>query len=1155
MMNLLSFWQAMTRILRTNLKLLFLTTHFKCMKEILLLFFVLLTAAGFTQFTDDFSDGDFTQNPDWTGDTGLFIVNGQNQLQLNDNITNEAYLTTRSRAIIDAQWEFYVKMDFDPSGSNYCRVYLISDSPDLLQNLNGYFVRVGGFSGNVDHVSLYRQTGNSSSQIIKGTDGTVTTTPELKIRVTRDNAGEWELEIDTALSGNYTSQGTAVDNNHLTAEYFGVRCTYTSTRANLIYFDDFNVTGTIIPDTIAPVLDSAVAQSATSVALYFNEDVDPATAGDVQNYSIDNGIGNPAGANLSGTQPNRVNLLFTPPLQSEVRYTVTVNNVEDMAGNPTQNEIGNFVFFTPQTPDPGDVIINEILPDETPVVGLPEAEYVELYNVSGKAFDLRNWEFHDNSNSAVLPRYALLPGEYLVLVDEDDLPLFDFIPNVIGLPGMPVLRNSDDDISIWSPQSERIDRVVYTVAWYRDSQKSGGGYSLELINPDDPCSNANNWIASNDPLGGTPGAQNSVYDITPDTEPPFAEGFEVLTETEMKITFNKTLDSSTVIPAHFNVNQGVTGSNLALGGTYNNEVSLFFQNPIDSAEVYSLTLSNIADCWGNTTQNTDFDFALGVEPRPFDLVFNEVHHNPDEEAGSLPQEKFTEFYNLTTKPLRLADLTYADRTSSRGFPNTVIFPGEFLIVTTTAFEADYAQYGRVIAFSSGPSPNLNDDDLTLSNADGEMIDRLSYRRQWHTSEASEGGFTLERKNPRDFCEGQNNWTSSIDERGGTPGAQNSVFDPDTEVESPKISGVVVNSLTRLTVTFNRRMDLSALDTADYLFLPALDLDSVIIDIENPRRVELELASQLDLETVYELRINSAFDCAGTPLTGANAVRQFRVPQSGDVVINEVLFNPRTGGSRFIELYNPNDYSVSLNNWRFDYDNSAGNPSSEVITGDYTVEPGSYLALTPDIENIAEEYPQAAVENLRTQSMPRMTNSNGRVIIVSTLNDTIDDFSYSADYHFGILRDLSGVSLERLDPGRPTNDPGNWHSASQTVNFATPGYVNSQRADLETEIDEVTVSPETFSPDNDGYQDVLNIGYELSEPGYVANIKIYDQNGRLIRNLAQNELLGRRGALTWDGVNENGEKASIGIHVIHVELFDLLGNVKHFKKACVVAGKM
>ncbi len=1124
------------------------------MKYYTLIILIFASRLCWAQFTDDFSDGDFTQNPQWTGDTGLFIVNNQNQLQLNDNITNEAYLTTRSRAILDAEWEFYVKMDFNPSGSNFCRVYLISDSPDLLQNLNGYFVRVGGFSGNVDHVSLYKQTGNSSTQIIKGTDGTVTTAPELKVRVTRDNAGEWELEIDTGMAGNYISQGTATDDEHMTAEFFGVRCTYTSTRATLFYFDDFNVTGTVIPDTIPPGLDSAVALSATSVALYFNEEVDPATAGNAQNYSVDNGVGAPAAANVSGTEPGRVNLLFTPALQSELRYTVTVNDVEDLAGNPARDEKADFVFFTPQIPDPGDVIINEIMADERPVVGLPEAEYVELYNVSNKAFELRNWEFHDNSNSSPLPRYALLPGEYVVLVDERNLSLFDFIPNVIGVPSMPILRNSDDDISIWSAQNERIDRVVYTYAWYRDSQKAGGGYSLELINPNDPCSNANNWIASNDPLGGTPGTQNSVYDTTPDTGVPFAEQFEVLTETELKIIFNKTLDSSSVITGNFNVNQGVNVANVSLSGTYDNEVTAFFQNPIDSAEIFELSASNISDCWGNTT-TIEITFALGVEPKAFEIIFNEVHHNPDDELGSLPNEKFTEFYNTTDKPLRLGDLTYADRTSSRTFPNTVIFPEEYLIVTTTAFKQDYEAFGRVIAFSGGPSPNLNDDDLTLTNAGGTVIDQLSYRRQWHTSEAFGGGFSLERKNPVDFCEGRNNWTSSSREIGGTPGEQNSVFDPDLQVEPPRISGVIVEELNRLKVTFNRRMDLASLITADYLFLPALDVVNIDVNQDKPLEVILTLNDDLQPETVYELRINGAFDCAGAALEGDRADRQFTLPQPGDLVINEVLFNPRTGGSRFIEFYNPKDYSVSLSGWRFDYDNTAGNPASELITGDYTVEPGSYLALTPDIENIVEEYPEAAVENLRTQAMPRMTNSNGRVIIVSTLSDTIDDFSYSADFHFSILRDLSGVSLERISHERPTNEESNWHSASQTVNFATPGYTNSQRADLETQEDEITLSPETFSPDNDGYNDVLNIGYELSAPGYVANIKIYDQNGRLIKNLARNELLGRRGALTWDGVNENGEKASIGIHVVYIELFDLEGNVKHFKKACVVAGKL
>ena len=107
---------------------------------------------GFSQFTDDFSDGDFTNNPVWSGSMGSFEVDAAFQLHLNDTVANVSYLATESNAIENGSWEFDVQMDFSPSTSNYSKIYLVADEQNLSGNLNGYFVKIGGQSGsgNVD---------------------------------------------------------------------------------------------------------------------------------------------------------------------------------------------------------------------------------------------------------------------------------------------------------------------------------------------------------------------------------------------------------------------------------------------------------------------------------------------------------------------------------------------------------------------------------------------------------------------------------------------------------------------------------------------------------------------------------------------------------------------------------------------------------------------------------------------------------------------------------------------------------------------------------------------------------------------------------------------------------------------------------------------
>jgi len=170
-------------------------------------------------------------------------------------------------------------------------------------------------------------------------------------------------------------------------------------------------------------------------------------------------------------------------------------------------------------------------------------------------------------------------------------------------------------------------------------------------------------------------------------------------------------------------------------------------------------------------------------------------------------------------------------------------------------------------------------------------------------------------------------------------------------------------------------------------------------------------------------------------------------------------------------------------------------------------------------------------------------------------NTIDNFAYTEDMHFALLASNKGVSLERINYDRPTDDKTNWHSASEVVGFATPAYENSQfNPQLERE-EKITVDPEIFSPDNDGYQDVTHIIFNTEEPGYVANIKIFDSRGRLTKYLANNLLLGTNQTITWDGLDHHNQRASMGVYVVFVELFDLEGNVKQYKKSVVVASKL
>ena len=187
-------------------------------------------------------------------------------------------------------------------------------------------------------------------------------------------------------------------------------------------------------------------------------------------------------------------------------------------------------------------------------------------------------------------------------------------------------------------------------------------------------------------------------------------------------------------------------------------------------------------------------------------------------------------------------------------------------------------------------------------------------------------------------------------------------------------------------------------------------------------------------------------------------------------------------------------------------------------------------------------------------IPSYSNDQGIIYLIAT-NKILDVVSYLDDWHFKLLDDQDGKSLERIDPEGNSNQASNWHTAAESIGFATPGKENSQFYPAITNGD-FSFTSETISPDNDGLEDVLQVNYEMSSPGLVATFTIYDDRGRLIAEVLKSELISLRGTFTWDGIRTDNTKASIGTYIAVFEAFNLDGSVEFTKrKAFVVAGRL
>lgn len=227
--------------------------------------------------------------------------------------------------------------------------------------------------------------------------------------------------------------------------------------------------------------------------------------------------------------------------------------------------------------------------------------------------------------------------------------------------------------------------------------------------------------------------------------------------------------------------------------------------------------------------------------------------------------------------------------------------------------------------------------------------------------------------------------------------------------------------------------------------------------------------------------------------------------------------------------------------------------SQLSKEDYLFFPGDYLVITGNKELVLRDYiaafPDAFIEN---SEMPSLNDDKGNVILLNEQGNIIDEVTYSENWHFKLITEDEGISLERIDYNAGTQDQQNWHSAASSAGFGTPTYKNSQLKEGYEIKGDITVTPEIISPDNDGQDDFAVISYRFPSPGYVARITVFDAAGRLVRYLQRNALCGTSGYFNWDGLDEYARSLLPGIYIVYTEVINLEGKRKKFKHAVVVA---
>jgi hypothetical protein len=581
------------------------------------------------QFTENFNDGNLTENPPWIGNTTDWTINNDFQLQSNSTSTNTSfYLSTANGKATTAQWDFWVRLAFNPSGANYAEVYLTaSQSNILLANTTGYFVRIGDTQ---DDISLYRKDANGSSiKIIDGLDGLLNSSNNiLRIRVVRTANNQWTLSRDLGATGAFIPEGTATDATHNTSSFFGILIRQsTATFVQRHYFDDIEVKD-YVPDVTPPSIVSANATSSTTLDVLFNEAVNTASATNTTHYSVNNNIGNPVSVTPDVSNPLMMRLSFSNPFPNGTNCQLTVNGVSDIAGNILTNGIANFAFYTPQR---YDIIIHEMMIDPVPQVGLPNANWIELRNTSPFPINIQGYRLARSAGvSGPLPAYVLQPDSFVIVCTGSAVPLLAPFGPTLAVTSFPTLPNGGDLLWLTDAAGKLMHAVNYNISWYQNAVKAEGGWTLEMIDANNACAGSSNWRASTNASGGTPGRTNSIAANNPDAIPPQLTGAFALSPTNIVLNFNEPLDSTITAGSTFSVSNGIgNATSVTLMAPMFTQVSITLANALQQGIIYTVTGTGAADCAGNTVaaQNTA-KVGLAVAADSLDLIINEILFNP-----------------------------------------------------------------------------------------------------------------------------------------------------------------------------------------------------------------------------------------------------------------------------------------------------------------------------------------------------------------------------------------------------------------------------------------------------------------------------------------------------------------------------------------------
>lgn len=633
-------------------------------------------------------------------------------------------------------------------------------------------------------------------------------------------------------------------------------------------------------------------------------------------------------------------------------------------------------------------------------------------------------------------------------------------------------------------------------------------------------------------------------------------------ESEWELFFTGSLDTHGLArPEHWqSMDSSIRINQIIYNPSLRNRVIIRFVSLVPARHYFNFRLVDLRDVRGELLRDTVV-LAFRYQWKMHDLVIHEIMADPTP-SQRLPELEWLEIRNRSPFPINMMGCKLGKVQGLSGsFPERILLPDSVLLICSSGSLSALAGFGSSISVTSFPSLVNTGDQLMLWSPNGEILHVVRYSDDWYRNEVKRmGGWTLEMIDAENPCGGPENWMASSNVMGGTPGKLNSVSTLNPDLIAPKIRRVFASDSNHIQIVFSE-----PLNSADSIWTNRISIDNRSDWILASKwrtlmydEVELKLSYTLRENDIHTLEIQGIKDCTDNENRNLPLIRfgLAGVLDSGDVVLNEIMFNPPPEGADYLELYNRSSKIIQLSDivlGRLNDQNELDDLVS-INAPDWVLLPDEMVVMTTDPEWIQSNWKLCNQDQVfKIDALPGMYDEAGKIRLLSKTGKCIDALDYDESWHFPLLTKFEGISLERISVSIPTQQSSNWHSAASTINYGTPTCRNSQSLYEQILQDAVVCIPKVISPNNDGQNDILHIRYEFPDTGMLADVQIYDDRGQWVRDLVKSHLCARTGSWTWNGLLDHGRKLNRGAYIVFVRVIGLTGKLVTFKRVFYLDG--